>query len=511
MPQLTMISQRHNVATHIVRRPGVSPWTGVFALLVAGVATSCGGNDEPVPQGPNVVLISIDTLRADHLGCYGYRRRTSPVIDEIAAAGMLFEQHITSAPWTLPAHAALFTSVPDSVHGVVDPIRTRLSEAFETLPESFQNAGYSTAGFFAGPYLHPAFGLGQGFDRYVDCVDVVADDELDENNTWSMSKPIMRASHHGVTNDKVYGQWKSFHEEVAPTGDSAPFFAFVHLWDVHFDFTPPAPYDTMFDPDYEGRVTGRDFFYDASINAAMDERDKRHIIALYDGEIRWTDEVVGRIRDDLAKAGQLENTILVITSDHGTELFDHGRKGHRSALYEEQIHIPLIIHWPAGVVSGRHDGVTRMIDVGPTLRELCNLPAVATTMGQSLAAIATGEMETRDAPPAVSELISVGQNLRAVRTETDKIVQDSTSQASYWFDLVIDPAENEPREVAEDVRSQELLGLYAEALEEIKEGIEQSPGRAEVPRIPPAIERSLQANGYAGSGREMRESEDKDR
>ena len=473
------------------------------ASLLAPVAFAlgaCGGSGARV-EGPNVVLISIDTLRADHLGCYGYERDTSPIIDGIAAESALFEQHITSAPWTLPAHAALFTSVPDSVHGVVDPINTRLSESYETLPESFQDAGYRTAGFFAGPYLHPAFGLGQGFDRYVDCVQVVADEDLDGSNAWSMTKPVMRASHHGVTNDKVYGRWKEFFDEAAPgAANGAPFFAFVHLWDVHFDFTPPAPYDTMFDPDYEGRVTGRDFFYDASINAAMEERDKEHIIALYDGEIRWTDVVVGRIRDDLAAAGLLENTILVLTSDHGTELFDHGGKGHRSTLYEEQIHIPLIVHWPGHVVPGRHPGVTRMIDVGPTLLELADLPSRTTSMGRSLAGLARGGAAAEDAPPAISELISVGQNLRAVRTAQDKIVHDATSQIFRLFDLVGDPREDAPERLGDDERSRALLSLYGDVQAELRAGVEARPGQVERPEIPAAVQRSLQANGYVGGG-----------
>lgn len=472
----------------------------------AAVATAlamlagCGGPERP--KGPHVVLISIDTLRPDHLGCYGYPRLTSPVIDSIAAEGMLFEQHVSSAPWTLPAHAAMFTGVPDSVHGVVDPIRTRLSDAFETLPESFQGAGYATAGFFAGPYLHPAFGLGQGFDRYVDCVQVVPDEELDGSNSWSMSKPVLRASHHGVTNDKVYARWKEFFDEAAPRAERQPFFAFVHLWDVHFDFTPPAPYDTMFDPDYQGRVTGRDFFYDPAINAAMPERDKQHILALYDGEIRWTDEIVGRIRADLVAAGLLDDTLLVITSDHGTELFDHGHKGHRSQLYDEQIRIPLILRWPGHVVPGRHAGQTRMIDLAPTLRELADLPSPPSTMGQSLAPLATGAMEHLPSPPAVSELMSVGRNLRSVRTETGKIVHDVGAERFQWFDLVLDPHEDAPREPGEDKRSLDLRSLYDAARDELREGIARRPGAAEEPSVPPTVQRSLQANGYVGSGAE---------
>ena len=388
-----------------MKHPRAAERLVLLAAPLLGLTLACGG--EVCVDRPNVVLISIDTLRPDHLGCYGYARPTSPNIDAIAAEGALFEQHISSAPWTLPAHAAMFTSVPDSVHGVVDAVKFRLSEEFETLPESFQSAGYSTAGFFAGPYLHPAFGLGQGFDRYVDCVETVPDGQVDADNEWSMRDPVLRASHHGVTNDKVYAEWQRFFGEASE--GSEPFFAFVHLWDVHFDFTPPAPYDTLFDPDYdEGRIPGETSSMTPAINAAIPARDKEHIIALYDGEIAWTDEIVGRIRHDLGAAGLLEDTIFVITSDHGTELFDHGGKGHRTTLYDEQIHIPLIVHYPGVVQAARFGGQTRMIDLGPTLRDLAGLPAVSTTMGASLGPSLRGETSTAPDRPAVSELMSGG-------------------------------------------------------------------------------------------------------
>ncbi len=486
----------------------MKPFARSLSMLMPLALMACGS--EPEAAGPNVVLISIDTLRPDHLGCYGYMRRTSPVIDGLAANGMLFEQHISSAPWTLPAHAAMFTSVPDSVHGVVDPIGVRLSEAFETLPESFQNAGYRTAGFFAGPYLHPAFGLGQGFDSYEDCVQVSGEEEVDQDNAWSMRDPVLRASHHGVTNDKVYSAWSKFIESAGPPAaeEKESFFAFVHLWDVHFDFAPPEPYDTMFDPDYEGRITGRDFFYDPEINAAMPERDKQHIIALYDGEIAWTDFIVGKIKADLEARGLLANTIIVITSDHGTELFDHGHKGHRSQLYEEQIHIPLVIHYPGTVRRGKHAGLTRMIDLGPTLRELANLPAVGTSLGESLAPIARGEIESRRAPPAVSELMSVGRNLRSVRTETDKVIHNATADRYWWFDLVVDGDEMVPKNLGADARSTGLLGLYREVQAELTAAIETRPGAAEQATIPAMVLQSLQANGYVNPG--VREDEPDD-
>lgn len=461
---------------------------------VALLAAACGG--PPEAPRPNVLLISIDTLRPDHLGCYGYRRNTSPNIDELAEAGAIFETHISSAPWTLPAHTAMFTSVPDSVHGVVEAVGTRLADEFVTLPESFSEAGYATAGFFAGPYLHPAFGLGQGFDRYIDCVDTVGDEELDGDNAWSMKNTLLRRSHHGVTNDKVYGHWKTFIDEAAPGADDQPFFGFVHLWDVHFDFTPPPPYDTMFDPDYTGPYTGHDFFYDPEINAAMPKRDQEHIVALYDGEIRWTDEIIGRIRADLERHGVLENTILVITSDHGTELFDHGQKGHRTTLYDEQIRIPLIVHYPGTISPQRHTAQTRMIDLGPTLRDLVGLTPVSTTMGDSLGPLLRGEVAQLASKPAVSELMSVGRNLRSLRTLSGKYVANSATGEATWFALDSDPLELAPRPVESEARASALKGLYGKAVNAIREGIESRPADPGDTDVPDEILRSIAASGY---------------
>ncbi len=483
---------------------GVAAAAGVITVV-----TSCSGED--APPRPNVVLISIDTLRPDHLGCYGYRRNTSPEIDGFAKGGARFEQHISSAPWTLPAHTAMFTSVPDSVHGVTSPIGKRLAEEFETLPESFQQAGYATAGFFAGPYLHPAFGLGQGFDEYIDCVMTVPDEAVDKDNEWAMNPALLRASHHGVTNDKVYAEWKRFFDEtgVRAEGDGDdPFFAFVHLWDVHFDFTPPPPFDTLFDPDYTGPYTGKNFFTDATINASIPKRDQDHIISLYDGEIRWTDTFIGKIRKDLESKGLLDNTIVVITSDHGTELFDHGGKGHRTTLYDEQIHIPLIIHFPREVARAQvFSEQTRMIDLGPTIRDLAGLPPVATTMGDSLASVLRGEAQSRPTPPAVSELFDVGRELRSMRTSTAKLVHAPGQDRMEWFDLAADPDEMQRRPIRKGDSSRLLKELYEEVQAWLLKGIENRPAGPASVEAPAEIERSLRAQGYLGDDEDDEDEE----
>lgn len=464
------------------------------AALLALVSTTCGGAPA---RKLNVVLVSIDTLRPDHLGCHGYHRDTSPNLDRLAAEGVRFTQHVSSAPWTLPAHAALFTAVPDSVHGVVDPIATSLAEGFTTLAERLKAAGYATGGVFAGPYLHPAFGLGQGFDRYVDRGKYLGDTPLDERHAWSMDEAVMRASHHGVTNEDVYA---SAREMLEAHAGAAPFFLFVHLWDVHFDFTPPPPYDRMFDPDYDGPVTGKDFFFDPAIQAAMPARDREHLVALYDGEIRWTDEVLGRLIADLARLGVAEDTLVVVTSDHGTELFDHGGKGHRTTLYDEQIRVPLILWAPGRLAPRIVDTQTRSIDVAPTILALVDVAPPEGWLGESLAQLARGAPLTFD-NVAVSELMSVGRELRAVRTPEAKLVMQTATGAAAWWDLARDPRERVPREVGGDPRGQGLMTVYARAVAALSAAVAARPAGPGAPELPEAILRSLAANGYVGSGR----------
>lgn len=263
---------------------------GAALLFLTQAASSGCGKQDPAPEGgnspvgragvPNVLLISIDTLRADHLRCYGYPRDTSPAIDRLASQGVLFEWHISSSSWTLPAHAAIFTSLPDSVHGCYESDR-RLSDELTTLAERFRAADYRTVGFFAGPYLHPAFGLGQGFDDYQDCTSYHETLENQPASKWAMDPTVMRRSHADVTNPTVF---EAFHRWLAEHHER-PFFMFVHFWDCHFDFIPPEPYRHRFDPDYAGDITGENFFFDPRVNAALPKRDIEHLEALYDGEI----------------------------------------------------------------------------------------------------------------------------------------------------------------------------------------------------------------------------------
>ena len=277
----------------MVARPGA-------LLLLLG---ACGPAERAADPRPDVVLVSIDSLRADHLGCYGYAPPTSPTIDRLAREGVLFEDAVSTTSWTLPAHAALFTGLWDSSHGLVDN-GLRLGDEHATLAEVLRDAGYRTAGFYGGPYLHPTFGLHQGFEVYESCMTTVPQGwSAEEIRADSRSKEAR--SHADVTGPRTLERVEAWLATLPPRGERPPFFLFVHLWDVHYDFVAPPEYVELFDPGYEGPVDGRSVEAVTHRPPDWSDADVRHLVSLYDGEILWTDELVQRILRKLVRAGHL--------------------------------------------------------------------------------------------------------------------------------------------------------------------------------------------------------------
>jgi arylsulfatase A-like enzyme len=416
------------------------------------LVTSCGKEDraEPAPAAkttavladkswPNVIVISVSSLRPDHLGCYGYSRKTSPHIDRLAREGALFENAISNTSWALPAHACMFTSLADSVHGCTDTER-RLNDEHYTLAERLRDTGYATAGFFSGPCLLPLFGLHQGFETYVDCTmypQAVGQSEgQDDRSGGEARRPAMDRD---ITSPRVVREVTGWLQ----ANTRRPFFMFINLFDVHFDYNPPAPYDTMFDPDYTGRITGERFFWNPQVNPNMPKRDLEHLIALYDGEIAWTDEHVGRILAELERRELLDTSIIVLTSDHGTAFFEHGLKAHRNSLFDELIRIPLIIRYPAQIAAGqRHKPQVRMLDLLPTVLDMLGMRP-APLMGRSIAPLFAGGALAHD-EPALSELNTIGCELQAYRRLDRKTIWHVKADKGVIYDLGSDPGELAP-------------------------------------------------------------------
>lgn len=422
-------------------RPSTRALLGTTLL---GALAACGAPARP----RGVLLVSIDSLRADHLGCYGYASetrpdvRTSPMIDDrLAARGTRFEKVVSTTSWTLPAHMALLTGLPDELHKVQD-YPDRLHESRRLVTEVFQDAGWATFGAWSGPNLHPAFGFGRGFERYVDCSsavvvdpDVFDVDRESARDVWSI-QDLHQRSHQGETSTALVAAFEAWFEE---RDEDRPFFAFVHMWDVHYDYVPPPGFDVFY-PEYDGSIDGHGID-ELRLTLPILEKDVNQLKALYDGELRWTDSNVGRLLDVLERSGALDDTIVVLTSDHGDEFFEHGQLKHRDTLFEEVVRIPLIVSWPAGVPSGRSvDGLASITDVAPTLLELCGLPRPAGMWGRSLAPALHGELPARAAPMSLVRR-GDGLILRGAHGDDHKFVRDDRLGGLGLYRLDRDPLE----------------------------------------------------------------------
>ena len=484
-PSLATVATVRVVTVALFKRR-LSPRAAVLLLALGmACAAGCVGDPGPTPRRayddkPNVLLVSIDSLRADHLGFMGYERATSPVMDRLARSAVVFDNAHSSSSWTLPAHAALMTGLPDSAHGVSRGGRA-LPAAAETLAEAFRVAGYRTMGFYSGPFLHPVYGFGRGFDEYVDC------SSYGLGSADADPKRLHSASHRDVTGPIVKRELEA---RVASLG-RGPWFVFVHLWDVHYDYIPPAPYDTMFDPDYTGSMTGVNFKRNRDFKPGMDEADRRHVLALYDGEIAWTDNTLGSlVRALLAEQGDLDNSIVVVTSDHGDEFLEHGGKGHRRTLYEEVLKIPLLLHWPAGLKSRRVSEAVGLVDLAPTLLDLAGLPPMASVVGSSLAGLARGGVQADRA--VLAELNVAPHLLSAVVQGQSKLITRRHGRRPEYFDLRSDPGEQRPLPAdSGGALSGRLRGLLNEAEQRALKPLLLSPSD-----LSPAMEEQLRQLGY---------------
>jgi arylsulfatase A-like enzyme len=469
-----------------------STTVALAALLLAACGGAAGG-----AARPDIVLVSIDSLRADHLGCYGYGPPTSPTIDRLAAEGVRCERAVSTTSWTLPAHAALFTGLFDSAHGLVDN-GLRLGEGPRTLAEVLREAGYQTAGFYGGPYLHPTFGLDRGFETWRSCMGALPDGAPGEAARAESRSP-KSASHRDVTGPRTLEAVKGW---LAKADPKRPILLFVHLWDVHYDYNPPPEYVRLFDSDYSGSLDASGLMTNPAVEPRMSPRDYRHLLALYDGEIRFTDEILGRILEAVAARDRMQDTLVAVTADHGEEFFEHGGKGHQRTLFDEVVRVPLILRWPGRLPAGRvvREQV-RLIDLMPTLLTLAGLELQPEVQGRDMSALLTGAPagERLGIAPALCELLVDRRQMRALRTNEVKLVDPGFGRPAQLFDLASDPGELRP--LSEDgprglAVTKELQRMTAEALQ-IGAGAGQGARKTE---IDPELERMLRGLGYAAGG-----------
>jgi arylsulfatase A-like enzyme len=399
------------------------------ALLgTALIQASCA----PEPRSrPNVLLISIDTLRADHLGCYGYELPTSPAIDALAARGVRFTRNFSQSNQTLPSHASLLTSLfpaefqitrDDGANTRQQDTKLRLPEAVETLAEVASSAGYHTGAFTDGGLVAPRYGIGQGFDTFQAA-------RTSEAQGFDTTLPAFK---------RWLDDWKA-------ADDGTPFFAFVHSYDVHDPYRAPPPFDRAFtERRSEDFLVTRGFMPTAlDLRQRMPEpsaSELDEIRRFYDNGIAYADRGVGLLGLILEESEVWDNTLVVLVSDHGEEFKEHGSWGHGPQLFDELLHVPLIVRFPHDQYAGRVvEQVVRSVDIAPTVAEVIDAPMGAAWVGTSLMELLDGEGEDR---PVISELSNAQLGTLSMRVGDLKVIDVPSLDRELLFNTAKDPGEH---------------------------------------------------------------------
>ena len=374
-------------------------------------------------RGCNVLLVTIDTLRRDRVGAFGAPAGLTPTLDRLASEGLRFTRAYTSAPLTLPSHASLLTAVSPPRHGVRANGLFRLGPSLPTLATMLQQAGYRTGAFVGAFVLDARFGLGRGFDLY--------DDRYGEKHAGDDTEGAERRAEDVV---KPAAAWIS-NPQSNPSQSKPQWFAWVHLYDPHEPYRAPEPY--------------------ASQHAA------------YDAEVAYTDAMVGRLLADIGPAA-LEQTLVVVAADHGESLGEHGERSHGVFAYDVTMRVPLIV-WAGRRLGGQSwDGLTRLIDVTPTILDLVGVAAPSGLEGRSLVAA----MASRDtsAPPAYFEAMdaNITRNwapLTGVVSGHEKLIDLPIAEL---YNVDADPQESSNLFTAQGDRARTLESLLRTATSRLR-------------------------------------------
>jgi len=441
------------------------PLRSLLAPLALGLALACGPRTAPPARAdaPNVLLITIDTLRADRLGLYGYPRPTSPELDRFAAGAVVFEDAQASSPWTLPSLASLLTGEEPATH-VCRGFGSVLDDSFVTLPERLLAAGYDTACVTSHLFTTTRHGLQQGF--------VHTDD--------SFAYPEVEPARN-ITSQVISDKAIRFLEQKRAVQDERPWLLWLHYFDPHEEYMPHEDLAPLFAT--PGEPTPASAFGDR-----------------YDAEIRYTDQHVGRVLTKLTEAGFDQDTIVLVLSDHGEELFERGGLGHGHSLHREVLHVPFLLRAP-GLGARRVNAVVRQLDVPATVLDLAGLP-VPESAGRSLLPLLRGE--TLPEAPALAELARGARPLDSLRLGPLKLIFAPEAGETLLFDLEHDPLEK--TNLAAD-RPDDVARLRGE-LERLKELAARRGQRfssTAALAFTPGLEADLEALGYVGDEDQERE------
>ena len=434
-------------------------------LLALLALAGCGPRAAPAapPGAPNVLLITIDTLRADRLGLYGYARPTSPELDRFAQSAVVFEDAQASSPWTLPSLASLLTGEDPGTH-VCREFGSVLDESFVTLPERLLAAGYDTACVTSHTFTTTRHGLQQGF--------VHTDD--------SFAYPEVEPARN-ITSQVISDKAIRFLEQKRAAADGTPWLLWLHYFDPHEEYMPHAELAGLF-PAAAGAAPG--------------------VGELYDAEVRYTDQHVGRVLAKLAETGFDADTLVLVLADHGEELYDRGALGHGHSLYRELLRVPFLLRAP-GLAPRRVAATVRQIDVPATVLELAGLRAES-GVGRSLVPLLRGG-ELEDVP-ALAELARGPRPLECVSFGAWKLILAPAEGVVQLYDVRADPREES-----------DLAALYPQDVARLRSELERLTARAReragrytttrALSFTPAIEDDLESLGYSGTEEPVPERE----
>ena len=453
-------------------------WIINFAclLVLLQITLLVGGCAERNPS-TNVVLITIDTLRADHVGCYGYKRDTTPNIDKFAGESVVFKNAFTPMPTTLPAHSSIMTSMYPFEHGV-RANGWKLDSGMTTLAEVLKARRYTTAAFTSVSGIGKKQGLAQGFD--------VLDEEKDFGKG---TKKNERLAEHTTS---IVIDWLKSQRE-----DNNPYFLWVHYWDPHSDYNPPEPFRSMFPASRETKEV------DGTTDSLIDILNKRitplpadveYLVSLYDGEIRYTDAHVGRLLEYLESR---DDTLIILVADHGESFGENDSWGHAYRLYEENIRIPFIIRPPGGAGAGAViESQAELTDIMPTILDYLSIRANHEFSGRSLRPV----IEAKKVAPGhglierqyVSEEFSKKFNvereiLLGIRRWPWKFLMNGAGDVEL-YDLSVDPGEHNNIAAEQPELVQKFRTETTRNLQEIRE--------TEIPGMDPETKENLKALGY---------------
>ena len=380
--------------------------------LVLGVSDPTVHDVDDYGKAKGILLVSIDTLRRDHVGAYGYGPPTTPRLDALAREGVFCEDAVSPSSWTLPAHLSMLTSVDPGAHGGLD-MSHGFNRRVPTLAALLHQAGFATDAVTSHLYVSAVYGLDDGFDH------------LDFHQDRKATDVANRAM-----------------DALDRIGDR-PFFLFLHFYDPHWHYEPPENTRKIFDTSYTGTITGRLQDFSHRDRKSVSPADLAHLVALYDGEIRYVDDELGRVFDHVRARGLDRGTLVLVTSDHGEEFLEHGSWEHQKTLYEEVVRIPLLFSGP-GVVPRREAAQTSLLDVAPTALTWAGVPVPAPMQGRSLLARAgdrEGYGETDHTVDGTHKLF-LRAGARRWKTILSLDREGASVRGEEWYDLSVDPGES---------------------------------------------------------------------